>query len=176
MATRVAKAKKTVSTESNTVTFEFTGGDSFVANLNELPEGIRARLALHGLAQKLGDTYAGDVESPRFEVGSLFAELAKGTWSQRAESGGPRVTALAEALAELRAAKRLGNPKAQAEEVDIEAAVAKVETMTDDEKKTARANPTIAQKMLEIKVRKDQAKLRDARKNGSDAETVDLDF
>lgn len=103
MAVTKKQKKATVETneQAGTLTFRFAAGGDFVASLADINPDITRRLTLHGLKQKLADSYAGDVESPEFEVRDLYGELARGQWSTRAP-GEPRITLLAEAIATLR--------------------------------------------------------------------------
>ena len=45
--------------EATGVRFTFDNGETFPADLHALPEAMIYRLAVHGLSQKLGDSYAG---------------------------------------------------------------------------------------------------------------------
>lgn len=51
--------KKNVNAEEMSITFTFADGRSFVAKLENYSNDIVDRLALHGMAQKLGDSCAG---------------------------------------------------------------------------------------------------------------------
>ena len=69
------------------VTIEFTDGKSIVANLDDFPETIRAELAAHGLAQKLGDSYSGE-KSPKAayaEADGVLKALLDGDWNRRGQ-------------------------------------------------------------------------------------------
>lgn len=116
----------------NGVRFEFSTGDVLEASLTELPEDIRLKLAIHGLKQKLGDAYAGaePEEAPKL-ASDVYASLREGKWTTRVPgSGGSRVTQLARALAEA-----AGQP--------VEAAMEKVESMSEDERKALRKHPRV---------------------------------
>ncbi len=98
MAERKRVATKLVNAEHGTVTFKAVAdGKTFVAELSKLPQPMIHRLALHGIAQKLGDTYA-DGDNPIAGVTAAFQSLLSGEWSQRGEAG-PRDSIFLEALA-----------------------------------------------------------------------------
>ena len=133
---KVSKAKKTVDAEQRTVTFEFPDGGRFVAELDKMNDYMRTRLALHGIAQKLGDTYAGEVESPEAEVRGMFEELVAGEWSQR-RPGEPRLGLIIEALSRM-------------EDVTIDEAKEFWDTLSDEEKKTLRGDATVKAEVAKI--------------------------
>lgn len=120
--------KKTIDAAAGTVTWDF-GDDApvVVATLDAIPADIIRRLALHGLSQKGGDSYAGaksavddgdatSVEAYAREcVGDVIQTLIAGKWSERAAgTGAPRLTVLVEAymrrkgLTEAEARERIG--------------------------------------------------------------------
>lgn len=105
MAKQNSIAKKIADFENGNVNFEFADGSTFNAALTELNEDIINRLALHGLSQKLGDSYAGaggeddPVEYAKEALAGVYESLKEGNWTQRTGgTAGPRVTLLAEAL------------------------------------------------------------------------------
>lgn len=80
--------KKNVNAEEMSVTFTFADGRSFVAKLENYSNEIVDRLALHGMAQKLGDSCAGkpDVEWLT-EIRAMDARLQNGDWGAERGSG-----------------------------------------------------------------------------------------
>lgn len=72
--------------------------------LEKLSESVVTRLAVHGLSQKLGDSFAGAAseENPltyaKERVAAVIKQLTDGEWRVTG-AGGPRVTLLARALA-----------------------------------------------------------------------------
>lgn len=94
--------KKVIDVNAKTISFtDLTkpDGKTFVAELTKLPNPMQLRAMLHGISQKLGDTYA-DGDDPIAGVTAAFNSLVDGEWSQRGESG-PRDSILLEALAAL---------------------------------------------------------------------------
>lgn len=87
------------------VSIVFPNGKTAAVILNELPPAIITRLAVHGLSQKLGDSYAsaGKAENPLgFAIGrveDVMTQLMAGDWRVTGGEAGPRVTLLARALA-----------------------------------------------------------------------------
>lgn len=85
----------------------FTSGEESIAaiTLADLPADIVTRLAVHGLSQKIGDSYAGAASAERpfaYAVEAIketIAQLVKGEWRVAAVGGGPRATLLARAIA-----------------------------------------------------------------------------
>ena len=85
----------------------FKAGDEVLAAvlLKDLPEDMVTRLAVHGLAQKIGDSYAGAGEesdplaAARTWIKETVDQVRKGEWRVAAVGGGPRASLLAKALA-----------------------------------------------------------------------------
>lgn len=145
-------AKKEVDTASNRVTFKFSNGKTLVADLSEIQRNgteIATRLALHGLGQKVGDSYAGaDTVDDAIESASDVLEmLVAGKWTERT-AGEPRTSVLAEALS--RVMTEAGHPKT----VDECAAV--IKEMDDAGRKTLRDQPAIKAAMSAIKAERDE--------------------
>lgn len=141
------KATKSVDEVAATVKFIFTAGGEFVAALSKIPPAIQQRLTLHGLSQKLGDTYASDVESPEHEVRDMFNELAGGHWSTRV-AGEPRITLLAEAIATLR-------PKEGVKHEDrVKQATSWLEEATDEQRANLRKDPQVKANVAAIQARR----------------------
>jgi hypothetical protein len=142
------KASKTV--EGNVLTVDFVDDTQVSCDLTKLPDEIKTQLALHGLSQKVGDSYAGadSIEAARAAAQRVVDDLIAGRWTaQRAGGGGgPRVTQLAEALA------RVATASADLPDMSIEEAVEVVSDMEDEQKKALRANAAIKAAMAEIKL------------------------
>lgn len=86
-------------TDKSGVDFQFVNGKKLVCRLDELPEEIVKRLAVHGLAQKIGDSYAGvqgAVEIACLNANDVWESLKNGDWNVgRSGTGG----VIAEAIA-----------------------------------------------------------------------------
>lgn len=141
MATKMSIAKKVVDEETGTVTFAFTNGRKLVADVNRMPRDIVNRLALHGISQKGGDSYASanekgwTIDDCFDEATRVIENLYNGIYN--AKGGGSGTTILAEALArvtgetvEEAAAVIAGMSEDQVKDlgkhVDIKAAVLKI--------------------------------------------------
>jgi len=97
MATKIAGKTQ----GANFVRFNFVDGAEQIVYLNDLPEDMVQRAAVHGLAQKLGDSYSG-AESLATAKEAFYASLAsieQGSWNRAGggSTGGLWVEALAEA-------------------------------------------------------------------------------
>ena len=73
--------KKNVNAEEMSITFTFADGRRFVAKLENYSNEIIDRLALHGMAQKLGDSCAGKDDGEWLAtIEALDAQLRNGDW------------------------------------------------------------------------------------------------
>ena len=73
--------KKNVNAEEMSITFTFADGRSFEARLENYSNDIVDRLALHGMAQKLGDSCAGKDDSEWLAtIEALDKQLRNGDW------------------------------------------------------------------------------------------------
>ena len=136
-------AKKKVDDANNLVAFTFSDGRVLTAGMDEFNISIIRRLALHGLSQKIGDSYAGD-ESVREAFDSAnetLNDLLKGEWSTRTP-GEPKIGLLIDGLFRVRQVK---DPA-----ITIERVRAVVEAMDAEKKKALRANPQIKSAMADI--------------------------
>jgi len=132
------KATKSIDGDLLNVKFE-ESGDELSVNLSEIPQEIIHRLAMHGLSQKIGDSYAGVDASEAFAKASAVSkDLLDGNWSTRVAAAGPRTTQLAEALA-----------AATGKTLDEAASV--LENMDDDAKKDLRKHPQIKVHLAALK-------------------------
>lgn len=88
-ATRVAKAK--VEVQDNTLTFNFADGQgTFSVNVLTLPDAIRNRGLVHGIEQKLRDSYAG-AKSASEAYGlaqKVLDQIRAGEWNAKADGSG----------------------------------------------------------------------------------------
>lgn len=136
----MSRTKKNVNVESMSVSFSFADGGMRVYEIADLPEAIRNRLMLHGLAQKLGDSYAGrDDHEDCTEA--VWENLMAGNWGAERGSG-------------------LEDKLAEAEE-----RLAEYIAMTDDEKRTV-AKLGVSRTILEkaVKAAEKAIEKRDVKK------------
>lgn len=145
----------------------FKAGDETIVALalSELSPDVVTRLAVHGLAQKIGDSYAGaaDEADPLAAAKAWIAEtvdqLKKGDWRVAAVGGGPRASLLAKALA-------------RATGQSLEDAIAVVDLLPDEDvgdqpgKKTLRK--ALKAQMAEISAEEAQARAAKAKGQGGD--------
>jgi len=153
------------------VVLQFPDGTKAACNLEDLSPEMVTRLAVHGLSQKLGDSYAGAAseENPlayaKSRVNDVLAQLASGDWRVTGE-GGPKVTLLARALA-------------RATGKDLSDCVAVIAAHDGDEdegkafKKTLRGQPAIKEATAAIKL-EDAQKAAKKTAGASDEQEQDL--
>lgn len=139
----MAEKKVSKSVSDTAVTFEFATGEVEEVSPKNFSAEIQKQLMLHGLSQKLGDSYSGeDADKCHSIFGGVLKNLVDGNWSARAGGGGaPRISQLAEALA------RETNES-------VEKCVGILSAMDDDKKKAVRAHPAIQVQLSEIKLEK----------------------
>lgn len=137
--------KKKVDIEAKSVTIEFENGETRTLALSDLSEAMVIRAALHGLSQKMGDSYAGAKDEPdpvAFSIASVsdvVKALIAGDWrAATTGTGGSRVSDLAKAVAEV-----TGKP--------IEEIVETLAEMSDDQKKPIKDNPHVKAALTRIK-------------------------
>jgi len=107
------------------------------------------RLALHGLSQKAGDSYASandkgwTIDDCRDNVADVFDHLRNGIWSTGGDRSGNAI--IVEALSRL-----TGN--------DTEACREVYQTMTEDEQKDLAKRPDVKAMVAQIKAERAQAR------------------
>ena len=136
--------------EATGVRFTFDNGNDFAARIEDLPEAMVQRLAVHGLSQKLGDSYAGasgkgmsfdDIEQG---VRDLFAALKTGSFGTGRTSTGGKLY-----LAFTRWAMENGKTVAEASDV--------FRVMSDDDKKELRKAAPIKAELAKIEAERAEA-------------------
>ena len=92
------RVKKVVSVENESVTFGFDG-NNMEFRLDQLPSEMITRLALHGLSQKLGDSYADStkVTDPEKAATDVWNNLKDGNWGRERGSSVDHDALIAEA-------------------------------------------------------------------------------
>jgi len=152
--------------------FDFIGDDgetvteSVAVNPDNYPENIQTATRWHGLAQKLGDAYAGSSKSEKspFELFEEMNEsLMEGTWVAEGESAGPRTTLVLDALlAVVVAAKKLDLAKMGEEKVaELRANLAK-SIETKEQKAEALKDKRIAAEYERLRAERAAAKAKAA--------------
>lgn len=150
----MATIKKAAITEHATGwTYVFNNEHSVYADIGELNTDIQRQLMLHGLKQKLSDSYSGVSTDHEIEaaVKGVWNNLTKGLWNAgRSSLGGIWVEAIARAAG-----------------VELEAALAKWNDMDEDTRKDVKKNPQVKQAKAEIELERAKAK--------AEGTTIDLD-
>lgn len=136
---RASIAKKVTAEDLSGVTIKFEDGQDLVANLADLPEDMLTHLALHGLSQKLGDSYSGeqDISTARALASNVLERLKEGNWAAVREGGGGKISDLAHALSAV-----TGQP--------IEACTEKLAGMEKADKSGLRKHPKIKAELARI--------------------------
>ena len=82
----MSRTKKVVDAVAMTVSFSYADGGVRVYDANELSEATKRRLLMHGLAQKLGDSYAGRDDHEDCTE-NVWSNLVEGNWGAERGSG-----------------------------------------------------------------------------------------
>lgn len=131
----------TKSVVASTVTFTFSDGKVLKCDIEGVPAETFTRLALHGLAQKVGDSYS-SCKTPteaRKEAERAWANLVRGTWTER-DSG-----VIVEAIARLKG-------------ISVEEAQRAWESADDETQELTRKNERVKQMLAIIKGERAKAK------------------
>lgn len=154
--------KKTASVEAMVVTITFNCGTKVEFALSDLPDEMIPVLALHGLGQKLVDSYAGQADAG-FEIAmGIWESLVKNVWTLKGE-GIPRVTILVRALL------RIDDTLVENE------LVVKINDMDKDPRKKLEANPAVREAVAAIKAEDAETRLKNAREKADAAGPIDLE-
>lgn len=159
----MATKKATRSIEGEVISFTFASGEVVEIDYAALTLEIQVQLGLHGLSQKIGDSYAG-TKTP--EEAAVFAagvakRLINGEFKAVRESTGvTRVTQLVEAVA--RATGRA-----------VEEVQEKLAAMDEESIKGVRAHPSTRAAIADIKAENEAAKAEKLRAE-ADGSTLDL--
>lgn len=152
---------KTVDIAAGTVTFGFEDDTVQVFDLSKAQDLI-AHLALHGASQKIGDSYAGagkevdPVAYAKEAVRETIAQLYAGTWRVTGGGGGKQHSLLILAVAEVSG-------------LSVEEAAAKVEALSDDDRKKTARLPKIAAVVARMKAERAIAAAEKAAKVAAEA-------
>lgn len=155
--------KATKKIEGDLLAIHFEEGDETLSvDINNIPADIQSKLAMHGLSQKLGDSYAGcDVGEAHEKAAAVLKDLLDGNWSTRVAASGPKATQLAEALATV-----TSQPLEKAAEV--------LEAMEKEEIATLRKHPDIQSALATIKLAKATEAAAKAAKAAEGAEPLSI--
>lgn len=140
------------------VRFEFADGEFLQCTLDKIASAdVMARLALHGISQKVGDAYAGaeSIKEARMLAEGVWRNLVSGLWAVKATRGGKIVEALH---------RITGKP--------IEICLEKFSGMGEDAKKSLRKHPDIKKALAEIEAERAAAIAEAAANSGE--EVTDL--
>lgn len=98
--------------------FTFANGDRLDVDPSKLSEQVRYCAMFHGLAQKIGDSYAGSKtpDEASEEAMALYERLESGEWIAERESAGPRISLILAAVVKARA--DAGKPFSAAEQAE----------------------------------------------------------
>lgn len=152
MSTKIAK--KIVGDDF--VKFEFANGEILVCSLDDLSEETVRKLAVHGLSQKEGDSYAG-AESIAEAVSSaktVWNNLVNDLWTVKVSRGGRMVEALVRATGKT-----------------FEECLEKYTDMDEAAQKDLKKHPAIVQALADIEVERAAVLVKAA--EGTDVKSLD---
>lgn len=135
-------AKKLIA--DGAVTFEFSDHETVTVRVDSLPDDIKTKLIVHGLSQKLGDSYAGamSLKEAKEKFHATRENLLAGSWSSgRASSGGDLLAALMKATGQ-----------------DEEACRTILDDMDKEKKAELRKHPAVAAQLAQMKAEREAAK------------------
>jgi tRNA(Ile2) C34 agmatinyltransferase TiaS len=153
-------ATKSLDLEKGTVEFVFEGSDPIIVALKDFTEETQLHAALHGLSQKLGDSYAsakGVVADAKAMFEAVLHQLKNGDWRAARGEGEakPRTTELAMAIA------RIQNK-------GVEEVAANLLKATEDQLKTLRSNERVKAVIQVLRAEKAAIKLAKLDESGED--------
>lgn len=161
----MASKKATKKITETGISIEFETGQTLDIELSSLSDEMQKKLALHGLSQKVGDSYAGAEADESFELAAAVHERLKNNdWTvTRAGGGAARVSMLVEALA-------------AATGKDPEETLAVVSAMDDDAKKQLKKHPAIAAELARLSAERavEKAKAAAASAAASPVEPINI--
>lgn len=157
-------AEKEYDVETMQGSIAFGDGTSMDFEVSKLPEEVIRTLTLHGLMQKLGDSYAGakgDFATAKSSVQQVWDQLVAGQWRAARASGEakPRTTELAAAIARVTGK-------------DLLEVQQKVQDADDAKRKAWRGLPAVAAAIAEIRAERARAQAEKAQKAGEGQELV----
>lgn len=145
-------AKKVIDTDAKTVTIEFADGRKISVCANDLTPDIRDAAMMHGLSQKLGDSYSSkkSVTDAYDAVDATAQNLIGGNWNgARSTAGGFLAAAIAE---------HTGG--------DIDAIRAKLSGMDEKQKRAIRDNPNVTAIIKRMELEAAEKRVEDSPNEG----------
>lgn len=153
----MAERKVTTTVEADSITFAFSTGEKDTVKPSDFKPSIQKHLMLHGLRQKLGDSYSGEDADKCHKIFSgVLKALQEERWTVRVAGGGPRISQLADALA-----------RVMKKPVDL--CIEKIAGMSDEEKLATKKHPDIIVALAAIKLEKAQAEVVASTKAAKDS-------
>lgn len=139
---KIKFCQKEYDLDTGIVEFAFGNGKVLNIDSNGIPEDTRKQLMLHGISQKVGDSFAG-VKGNFVEgianASDVITQLLNGVWkADREGDARPRLAELAAAIARIKG-------------VPLEAATAAVEKGTDEQRKQWRSNAKVKSVIAQIR-------------------------
>jgi hypothetical protein len=154
-----AKCTKQIREDLSGVDFTFADGTVLAVEVASLSKNILMNLVAHGISQKVGDSYAGDmpVEGAIEKATEVIKRLVEGDWKAvRISSGSAKNSLLAEAFA-------------AASGRTVEECQAVLADMEEPQKKALRKHPQVALQIADIQAKRaaeKAAKLAETNKGG----------
>ena len=152
-----AIATKDINLDEGTLTIKWADGTQFIVDEATLTPDMRLAATLHGLSQKLGDSYAnvkGDLAQAKDNAEEVWSAIQAGDWNRKASGDGGII---AEAVAEVQ-----GITKAEAAET--------LRKQDDATKRKIAKHPQVAKIVARIKLERAEK----AAANAEDSSAVDL--
>jgi hypothetical protein len=148
---RTKLATKETDAEAGLLLVSFAHGEDLSISLSEVPEKILTELALHGLSQKVGDSYSGekDPQEAKAKAEDVIDRLKSGDWVKARLRGEGSTSLTVEAIAAIK-----GKSVSAIKEVWA--------GLPEDTKKAVRNDPAIKAKMAAIKAERLQSKADEA--------------
>jgi hypothetical protein len=154
------KCSKDIREDLSGIDFTFAHGEVITVNLADLPENIVTNLVLHGISQKVGDSYAGckTPEEAHEKAATLVERLNAGDWKTVRASGGgaKRSSMLLEAMV-------------AATGKDEDECRAVLDGMDEDQQKALKDHPAIKAQMASIRAKRQAEKAAKLAEEAGDA-------
>ncbi len=152
-------AKKIVEPVAAHVVFNFADSNQLIVPLASLSPEITKRLALYGIAQKIGDAYAGAANAAEAfaSASAVYQSLLAGEFNTARSSAAVAESTMFEA-AYLRVLRTgITGIVAPAPETTLAEAITKLSTKSDEARKALKRYPAIVAAMGEIRTERAQA-------------------